>query len=83
MNYILFTITGIIVALSFAVVSNAKTANAFYSGRSSKGQAPSLLTLIFSQVTTWIFARSLMQLFWVIFMAFGGQLHMQDIIYLF
>ena len=60
MNYILFTITGIIVALSFAVVSNAKTANAFYSGRSPKGQAPSLLTLIFSQVTTWIFARSLM-----------------------
>jgi len=60
MNYILFTITGVIVALSFALVPNAKTVNAFYSGRSPEGQAPSLLTLTFSQVTTWIFARSLM-----------------------
>ena len=32
----------------------------FYYGVSVSGQAPSLFTLIFSQVTTWIFARSLM-----------------------
>ena len=32
----------------------------FYHGASVSGQAPSLFTLIFSQVTTWIFARSLM-----------------------
>lgn len=34
--------------------------NSFYKGRSAEGLAPGLLTLIFSQVTTWIFARSLL-----------------------
>jgi Na+/proline symporter len=32
----------------------------FYQGKSLQGQPPSLWTLILSQVTTWIFARSLM-----------------------
>ncbi len=32
----------------------------FYQGKSSEGLAPSLWTLVLSQVTTWIFARSLM-----------------------
>ncbi|EAR62636.1 hypothetical protein [Neptuniibacter caesariensis] len=32
----------------------------FYRGHSQDGRAPELLTLIFSQVTTWIFARSLL-----------------------
>ena len=32
----------------------------FYQGKSAEGLAPGLLTLIFSQVTTWIFARSLL-----------------------
>jgi len=34
--------------------------NGFYRGQSAEGAAPGLLTLIFSQVTTWIFARSLL-----------------------
>lgn len=34
--------------------------NSFFKGRSAEGLAPGLLTLIFSQVTTWIFARSLL-----------------------
>ncbi|MFY0678452.1 MAG: sodium:proline symporter [Neptuniibacter sp.] len=34
--------------------------NSFYSGHSESGAAPGLLTLTFSQVTTWIFARSLL-----------------------
>ena len=32
----------------------------FFHGRSAEGDAPGLITLIFSQVTTWIFARSLL-----------------------
>lgn len=32
----------------------------FYQGKSREGHAPSLWTLVLSQVTTWIFARSLM-----------------------
>lgn len=32
----------------------------FYRGQSKDGVSPTLLTLIFSQVTTWIFARSLL-----------------------
>ena len=32
----------------------------FYQGKSLQGQPPSLWTLVLSQVTTWIFARSLM-----------------------
>ena len=32
----------------------------FYQGKSRQGHAPSLWTLVLSQVTTWIFARSLM-----------------------
>lgn len=34
--------------------------NSFYCGHSESGAAPGLLTLTFSQVTTWIFARSLL-----------------------
>lgn len=36
------------------------TVDGFFRGRSESGAAPTLLTLILSQVTTWIFARSLM-----------------------
>ncbi len=42
---------------------NLKTASdaaRFYQGKSSQGLAPGLWTLVLSQVTTWIFARSLM-----------------------
>ncbi|WNK01339.1 hypothetical protein L2D14_07880 [Thalassospiraceae bacterium LMO-JJ14] len=36
------------------------TTDGFFRGQSDNGEAPKLLTLVLSQVTTWIFARSLM-----------------------
>ena len=60
MEYALIAITGGIAMLSIVLAPTAKTVNAFFSGSSSQGKAPSLLTLTLSQVTTWIFARSLM-----------------------
>ncbi len=38
----------------------AVTVEAFFAGADNKGNAPGLLTLVLSQVTTWIFARSLL-----------------------
>ncbi len=38
----------------------ARTSEAFFAGADESGNAPGLLTLVFSQVTTWIFARSLL-----------------------
>jgi len=46
--------------LSIFMSSRAKTTSAFFYGSSVSGQSPGLLTLVLSQVTTWIFARSLM-----------------------
>ncbi len=60
MEYALITIAGVIAMLSIVLAPTAKTVNAFFSGASPLGQAPGLFTLTFSQVTTWIFARSLM-----------------------
>ncbi len=60
MEYALIAVTGVIAMLSIVLAPTAKTVNAFFSGASSQGKAPSLLTLTLSQVTTWIFARSLM-----------------------
>lgn len=60
MEYALIAIAGVVAMLSIVFAPIAKTVNSFYSGISPQGDAPSLLTLTFSQVTTWIFARSLM-----------------------
>jgi Na+/proline symporter len=60
MEYALIAIAGVIATLSIVFAPIAKTVNTFFSGSSSRGEAPSLITLTFSQVTTWIFARSLM-----------------------
>ena len=60
MAYALPLILGILVMLSIYITPIAKTTATFYSGISPKGVSPTLITLIFSQVTTWIFARSLM-----------------------
>ena len=38
----------------------ARSFQVFYQGHSSQGKLPNVLSLTFSQVTTWIFARSLM-----------------------
>jgi len=60
MEYALIAIAGVIATLSIVFAPIAKTVNTFFSGSSPQGDAPSLFTLTFSQVTTWIFARSLM-----------------------
>ena len=49
-----------IVLASLLVAPRRVSVEGFFGGQTSTGQAPSLLTLVLSQVTTWIFARSLM-----------------------
>lgn len=54
---------GILVVLavaSVAIAPRVRTADGFFRGWSDTGAAPGVLTLTFSQVTTWIFARSLL-----------------------
>ena len=46
--------------LSIFLSSRAQTESTFFYGHSHTGETPNLITLILSQVTTWIFARSLM-----------------------
>ncbi|MEO0620207.1 MAG: sodium:proline symporter, partial [Pseudomonadota bacterium] len=56
-------LVGVIIAMalaSFALTSRAETVESFFSGRSPEGRAPGVLALTLSQVTTWIFARSIM-----------------------
>lgn len=48
-----------VVALSFVVMPKKASLDGFYDGR-FRGVQPGLWTLVLSQVTTWIFARSLM-----------------------
>ncbi|MEM9844097.1 MAG: sodium:proline symporter [Pseudomonadota bacterium] len=45
---------------SLAAAPRQATIEGFFSGRRDDGRAPGLWTLVLSQVTTWIFARSLM-----------------------
>lgn len=54
---------GILVVLavvSVVIAPRVRTADGFFRGWSDTGAAPGVLTLTFSQVTTWIFARSLL-----------------------
>ena len=46
--------------ISVLLARGARGEAAFFAGSSARGKAPGLLTLTFSQVTTWIFARSLL-----------------------
>ena len=58
-----FTIIGFFlftVGISFWVAPRRVSVDGFFSGRTTTGKQPKLWTLVFSQVTTWIFARSLM-----------------------
>jgi len=50
----------VLAAVSFFLAPRAVDANGFFKGRAADGRLPGLLTLTFSQVTTWIFARSLL-----------------------
>lgn len=47
-------------AVSVVIAPRVRTVEGFFFGRTDAGAAPRLGTLILSQVTTWIFARSLM-----------------------
>lgn len=53
-------ITGVFAAGCVLLSPLARSDKSFYQGRNQQGREPGLLTLTFSQVTTWIFARSLM-----------------------
>jgi Na+/proline symporter len=46
--------------ISLLITPRRGTVGGFYEGTGRHGQAPALITLVFSQVTTWIFARSLL-----------------------
>lgn len=59
-TYILIASVAAICLVSFLLSPHVETAEGFFKGSTDKGRAPSLWTLILSQVTTWIFARSLM-----------------------
>jgi len=60
MDYLLPLFAGVIAIASVLLSPRAESEGAFYQGLSAAGTRPGLLTLTFSQVTTWIFARSLM-----------------------
>ena len=51
---------GLVMAASFVLAPRKVSADAFFDGADGQGGQPSLWTLVLSQVTTWIFARSLM-----------------------
>lgn len=56
----IITIFAAIIVLSLFVAPRRASVEGFFGGQSVSGNAPQLWTLVFSQVTTWIFARSLM-----------------------
>ncbi len=60
MLYSLIAILAVITLISFIISPRVQTADGFFKGTSDSGDSPSLWTLVLSQVTTWIFARSLM-----------------------
>ncbi len=60
MDYWLPIILGLFSVGCIVLSPLAKSDKSFYQGHGNDGRVPGLLTLTFSQVTTWIFARSLM-----------------------
>ena len=56
----LLSLVGVITLVTFLVSPKVRTVQAFFRGHSDDGTPPGLLMLVFSQVTTWIFARSLL-----------------------
>ncbi len=60
MTTTLIGITAFILLVSVLMAPRIRTIDGFYKGFSPEGAAPGLWTLVLSQVTTWIFARSLL-----------------------
>ncbi len=60
MEYLLPVLIAVVATVSIIISPKADNGGTFFQGLSPAGGVPSLLTLTFSQVTTWIFARSLM-----------------------
>lgn len=58
--YSLLVGLGLVTLFTFLLAPKVRTADGFFKGFTDEGQAPTLWTLVLSQVTTWIFARSLM-----------------------
>ncbi|MEM7619546.1 MAG: sodium:proline symporter [Pseudomonadota bacterium] len=58
--FVLATVTALVALGSIALSPRVSTAGSFYKGHSPSGTAPGILSLTLSQVTTWIFARSIM-----------------------
>ncbi len=56
----ILVIFGLIVLASLIAAPRKATVEGFFGGAGAEGRAPGLWTLVLSQVTTWIFARSLM-----------------------
>lgn len=50
----------VLAILSLSLTRPARHVHGFFRGRDAAGRSPGLITLVFSQVTTWIFARSLL-----------------------
>lgn len=50
----------VLIVLSFAAAPRRANVDGFFAGQTRTGQAPGLWVLVLSQVTTWIFARSLL-----------------------
>jgi Na+/proline symporter len=56
----LIVVFGVIILASLLVAPRRASIEGFFGGQSASGTAPGLWVLVLSQVTTWIFARSLM-----------------------
>ncbi|MEM7564676.1 MAG: sodium:proline symporter, partial [Pseudomonadota bacterium] len=60
MSNFLLIFAAVVALASILLCRRAQNEASFFRGVSPDGQQPGLLTLTFSQVTTWIFARSLL-----------------------
>lgn len=58
--FVLVGITLLVIAGSFLLSARRSSIAGFFDGQDDAGRAPGLWTLVLSQVTTWIFARSLL-----------------------
>lgn len=58
--YALIGVTVLVVAASFMLSGRHSSIAGFFDGHDEAGRPPGLWTLVLSQVTTWIFARSLL-----------------------